>query len=192
MISAPCPYCRAKLDKQPTRKKACPHCGQFIFVRKGELVTEGEAQIRDWLVRLEGIGITRRMFDQERKTLDKKFGHPAKAGDVVWGLLNQQLLRAISADDKKLIHLEMAHVLQVEGKDPSPMLTEAARQELLNYQATGVKKVKIHTANDQHVCPACQAHAKRVFSLSEALAAMPIPGGCTSEHGCRCFYSPVF
>ena len=39
-----CPYCGGKLEKKPTRKKKCPHCSEFIMVRKGELYTEAQVQ----------------------------------------------------------------------------------------------------------------------------------------------------
>jgi hypothetical protein len=32
-----CPYCETALDKMPGRKKACPACGKFIYVRKRPL-----------------------------------------------------------------------------------------------------------------------------------------------------------
>jgi DNA-directed RNA polymerase subunit RPC12/RpoP len=28
-----CPYCEEELAKKPERKTACPHCGNYIFVR---------------------------------------------------------------------------------------------------------------------------------------------------------------
>jgi tetratricopeptide (TPR) repeat protein len=33
MDLAACPYCNRKLEKTPGRKKACPHCGNYIYVR---------------------------------------------------------------------------------------------------------------------------------------------------------------
>ena len=43
-----CPYFKEKLDKISTRKKKCPHCSKFFFVRtrsldsKSVLVTEDQ------------------------------------------------------------------------------------------------------------------------------------------------------
>src|ERR1700733_3999817 len=49
-IDAVCPNCNQRLDKKPGRKKKCPHCGRFIYVRtrpsdeKKVLVTEAQAE----------------------------------------------------------------------------------------------------------------------------------------------------
>jgi len=47
MPPAPCPYCDKLIDPKPTRKRKCPHCGQPIFVRAGELLTEFAAAVLD-------------------------------------------------------------------------------------------------------------------------------------------------
>ena len=55
-------------------------------------------------------------------------------------------------------------------------------------------------AHDERVCAYCQSLDRKVFTIQEALEAMPIPGPiCTdgnqqTPHGgrCRCDYSPVF
>jgi uncharacterized Zn finger protein (UPF0148 family) len=45
-----CPYCGSSLAERPKRKKKCPHCGNYIYVRtrpadrKKVLVTEEQAQ----------------------------------------------------------------------------------------------------------------------------------------------------
>lgn len=39
-----CPYCRRKLEKKPTRKSKCPHCGELIYVREGDLLREDELE----------------------------------------------------------------------------------------------------------------------------------------------------
>lgn len=40
-----CPYCAARLEPRPTRKKQCPACGQTMYVRHGVLVTESDAKV---------------------------------------------------------------------------------------------------------------------------------------------------
>lgn len=189
--AATCPYCKAALEKPPARKKACPSCGQFIFVRRGMLVTEEEAQIQDWTVRLEGIGITRSMFDRERQSLTQRFNRAASATDAIWGLLNQRVLQVKSFHERKIIYLEMANVLRQEGKSFNHILTEAAKQDLLNAQQLGIKRVEILTANDGNVCAGCRAHAGRVLTIKDALATTPIPNDCASPNGCRCMYLSV-
>jgi DNA-directed RNA polymerase subunit RPC12/RpoP len=48
-VEPKCPYCGHTLEKKPVRKKKCPSCGNFIFVRtrpsdrQKVLVTEQQA-----------------------------------------------------------------------------------------------------------------------------------------------------
>lgn len=37
-----CPYCNNPLEKKPTRKKKCPSCGEYIYVKKGQLYKEDD------------------------------------------------------------------------------------------------------------------------------------------------------
>ena len=60
VMNTNCPYCSTPLDPVPGRKKKCPHCGKFIFVRtrpsdrQRVLVTEeGAEQIEEEWQRLQ-------------------------------------------------------------------------------------------------------------------------------------------
>ena len=68
-----CPYCKIELDTVFKRKKKCPQCDKFIFVRNGQLMTEDEANIEDWLIGLAQFGITKKDFDSNRQALSKQF-----------------------------------------------------------------------------------------------------------------------
>jgi hypothetical protein len=50
-VDAICPYCSSALEKKPGRKKKCPDCGNFIYVRTRpidrERVLVTEAQIAE-------------------------------------------------------------------------------------------------------------------------------------------------
>ena len=87
--SAVCPYCKVQLAKRPQRKKKCPSCGNFIFVRtlpttrEKVLATEAEARRIDeewaqrhrhmrWLDFLNANGISERAFAQKKKTYREK------------------------------------------------------------------------------------------------------------------------
>lgn len=52
-----CPYCHTYLEKAPTRKKQCPHCGNDIYVRKAKLLTHKEAIFQDARAQLLGMSI---------------------------------------------------------------------------------------------------------------------------------------
>ena len=54
-----CPYCQYEFPETPTRKKKCPNCGNYVYVRKGILLTEEQVNIEDWISRVEALGITR-------------------------------------------------------------------------------------------------------------------------------------
>lgn len=45
-MSAQCPNCGGSLATSPTRKKKCPHCGNYIYVRQGQLVGEIQVEFR--------------------------------------------------------------------------------------------------------------------------------------------------
>lgn len=82
-IKTRCPYCNKELSVKPIKTQECPHCGENIFVRSGGLVTEEEAKIMDWLVRLEFVGGNRQDFDKQRNELSKQFGTPASVNDTI-------------------------------------------------------------------------------------------------------------
>jgi len=52
-LDSVCPYCAAALEKKPSRKKKCPDCNNFIYVRtrpfdrKRVLVTEAQRDLID-------------------------------------------------------------------------------------------------------------------------------------------------
>lgn len=64
-----------------------------------------------------------------------------------------------------------------------------ARKALLKYKREGVTHVKTLTCNDSHVCSECRKLSGRVIPIDKALSQMPIPHVCTSEMGCRCWYT---
>ena len=123
---ARCPTCGSKLQKRPKRKQKCPHCGNLILVRSGQLVTEKEASIADYLARIEGFGVSRRDFDSAEKELSKRFGQSASVNDTVWSILNQLVGRyASDSVTSERIYREMAALVSREGRDPTPYLVEA-------------------------------------------------------------------
>jgi hypothetical protein len=121
-----CPNCNAVLQSKPTRKQECPRCGKSIHVRVGELLTEDQATVKDWLVHLERFGITQRDFDRHKRELSLQFGTSASVNDTLWRILNQLVLTcAKDASFLEQVYREMARLTSSEGRDPTQYLTEA-------------------------------------------------------------------
>lgn len=96
---AVCPYCNFEFEERPSRKKKCPNCGNFIFVRQGRLLTQEEAEIDDWLKRVEYLGVTKKVFLEEQEILSQRFGMKASVNDTAWGILNKLVVRKRNNSD---------------------------------------------------------------------------------------------
>lgn len=130
-----CPNCNFILADKPVRKQKCPQCDNYILVRNGELVTEEEANILDWLLRLEHFGVSRRDFDKHRKELSQQFGQLADVNDTVWRILNH--LIEVKYKDfvaQEQIYREMAAFVSNEGKDPTEYLIQAEKVKEKHHQ----------------------------------------------------------
>lgn len=203
-MESSCPYCNKKLTKVPSRKTKCPFCDLWIYVRTKQnifsstLLKESDAMAIDWLKKLEVFGITENDFLKKQEELTKKLKSKAKNSDVVWDLLNQQLLRAQSIHERKIVYLNMARFLYEEGKNPYDFLKEVAKCDLLRFKESGLKiKVKINSCGSQNnSCKECQILDGKVFTIDDALREMPIPNKkCTYDKNkggfpwCRCLWS---
>jgi len=196
-----CPYCEFELDKKPTRKKKCPNCSEFIFVRRGELYTE--KQVKEiifkskWLSWLERYGASEEMFTQIRERLSKQFGFEASVNDTIWGLMNTLTGQQEDLIDMVQIYLLMGDFVEEEGKDPEPYVRQAMQLEetRIKKEVLGYKKelgeyyklrVKVSTCNDDIVCDRCNEISKRTYNIDDFLKKMPIPNNCSNPRGCRC------
>ena len=161
-------------------------------MRQGNLRTQEQAEIQDWLKQLQYLDVTRKEFDRHQKQLSKQFGQKPAVNDTVWRILNSRVASTRDHHILLQVYSEMARLVEKEGKDPKPYYAKVSRHELLEIKEGGLyEKVRVQTCNDDHVCSACRELAKRTFTIEEALATLPVPNGCQSETGCRCFYEPV-
>jgi len=156
------------------------------------LATEEAAKVIDWLETLEHYGVTRQEFLSKKRRLSKKFGTEAADGDVIWSLFTDLIIQCAQASDfrtPQTIYRNMATFKEEEWKDSFHSLQQASRMELMDLKQSGCTKVKTLTCNDQYVCQSCRALKKQVFSIDDALEAMPLPNkDCTTEGWCRCSY----
>jgi hypothetical protein len=187
-----CPYCKGVLESAPTRKTRCAHCGRYILVRAGRLVTEDEATTADWLARVAHLGVSRRDFDRHREELTKKFGTHATVNDTIWRILNVLIGRARDVGTLRSVYWEMGALAAREGKDPKPYLAEAMKLELEEHRRQGVTTVRVvncgKRGDDPHTCPACKALYGKRMTIDEAVSQMPVPSVCQQQSGCRCSY----
>ena len=131
-VQSKCPYCASMLEKRPLRKKKCPNCGNFVYVRstptgqKKLLVTEQQASGIDNAWRhyhreklLESDPEYRREYEQVKAELMIERGTEPPAGDIRWALAKKQLLQHVRDGDWGLYRntkVEMAQQLQGERK----------------------------------------------------------------------------
>jgi hypothetical protein len=114
----------------PGRKKKCPSCSNFIFVRtrpsdgQKVLVTEAQAQEieEQWAIvsgTYDEYVANREAFESERAALAMKFGCQPSDDDVTWSLLNKDLLLHAGNEDWGLYintKLRMADLLRKGNK----------------------------------------------------------------------------
>lgn len=132
-----CPYCSQTLDKMPGRKKKCPHCGNYIYVRtrpsdnKRVLVTEQDAAKIDeqWMMEhgtYDAYLANKREFETQKAELAKKWGRELSDNDVYWAIYNKQLLEHAEKGDWGLYRntrLNMAELLRRRKKSRSALET---------------------------------------------------------------------
>lgn len=129
-VEAVCPYCNCSLEKKPGRKKKCPECNNYIYVRTspktGEKILITEAQIdiieEQWSI-INGTHSEyiqrKKIIEKEGKSLKKKFGREPSENEIKWSLLNKELIDNASRGNWGLYRntkLNMAELLLEESK----------------------------------------------------------------------------
>lgn len=209
-----CPYCNTNLDKTPKRKKKCPSCNNYIHVRrtldenKPILVTEEKAKQLDeeriksnanesLLRTIQHYGFTEEEFKQRRKESYEKNKYIMNVNDVIWSLFQSRvhdLIKEGNHGTASGVYFQMALFLaSEESKRPQHTLEASSRSRLLDYKASGCKKVEIIPAGNG--CEHCNNLKGKVYDIEEALETMPLPNkDCTfdmhenGQYFCRCIY----
>jgi len=134
-VDAVCPHCNQPLVKKPGRKKKCPHCGEFIFVRtrpsdeQRVLVTAAQAEEieEQWSIvngtHAEYLAQNKRFSDEKAK-LATRFRREPSENDIKWSLLNKDLIGHANNANWGLYRnakCEMAEILRKESRT-SPAL----------------------------------------------------------------------
>ncbi|WP_292466460.1 hypothetical protein [Methanolobus sp.] len=204
-----CPYCNTELEQMPKGKKKCPHCSNYIRVRKpmiGEekvLMTEEEADdvafVAEQLKGLEYYNITQDDYVNTRKHLKEEHGEKTGPVDVLWTMVKNLNDNAIEKKDIDTIRNTlwiMSLILYREGRDFIRLKQESEKMRLVKYRKEGVEMVKISSPGP---CEACAKNNGKVLTIDEALETMPIPNpDCTTKTRdgpsgwCRCRYVVFF
>ena len=213
-----CPSCSAVLKKFPARKTKCPHCGNFIYVKRapGEsekrLVTEAHAvgiealwgaradeQAAEEFCRLYRIDARR--YEQVRNTLSKSTEPASLRWSTEYFLAREQAATETDLHVRKMLYFHLAQLCEQKKlyRDRRDFTAKMHETELRAYEGsmgvvTGVR-VKPGKAD---ICAACQASAGKTYTLEQALAEQPLPcAGCTCDETgndpglCRCYYSMI-
>jgi hypothetical protein len=195
LFSIRCPYCGGELENKPGRKKRCPHCENYIYIREGEMKTETEKDLIDFVNRgtAQELGVTISGLERERKRLSEQFGAPASGNDAIWSILNKALEPGNPQKNTNL-YFEMERIAQMEGcefdhvrKAKNKSKRRMFRQELQELNGSGMV-ARVYTKNDHLVCDKCRKLSEQTFSIDELLERMPIPDECENPDGCRCSY----
>lgn len=102
-VDSACPYCSTILDRRPKRKKKCPHCGNFIYVRTRPLdrlqvlLTEEQTHQlgSEWAIyheTFETHNVEEADYRAAEAKLKESWPIDPSPRDVLWSLYNQRLL----------------------------------------------------------------------------------------------------
>jgi hypothetical protein len=125
-----CPYCSSSLDKMPGRKKQCPNCGNFMYVRtrpidgkKVVITKHAIGQVENLWTMLYDVRqvhiADEKVFEKEKAILSTRFRGKPSDHDVFWSICNKQLLEYSKQSDWGLFRntrLNMAQLLTLERK----------------------------------------------------------------------------
>jgi hypothetical protein len=213
----PCPKCGHIVIVEKKRKLPCPGCGCSLFVEYNgenrELVMLDDEGLERFRKRGEELriigngikwfgrrGMTKQAIEDERIRLEK-IGHPCRYWDAVWTLAGEIASRELRRGDHqelRSLYYSMALFLSLDGKDPSILLRESHRHELLYIGRPDIL-VEISGPANTWDCQACKKlHGKRM-TVAEALRTQPLPNPrCTHRMDdggypfCRCCYARVY
>ena len=170
-----CPNCHERLDKRPTRKSKCPHCGLTIFVkyspddRVKRLVTAERNEEIEALWAAYNVRQAQLSLDNE----GAMYG-------LAPGLTRESLpmhLKAVAKDASVDIQIRRMAAFQVSsasaGNDRSVWRIIGYRLELEQLLAQGFRRVKIRGGVSP--CSSCAALVGTVYLTAEVKSRRPIP-----------------
>ncbi len=129
-LDSTCPNCGTQLEVRPSRKKKCPHCGEFIYVRTRPAdrarVLVNEAEAKELEIQWSLASGTRQPlvqdeehFEMVRSQLADRFAQEPADNDVWWSIYNTDLVERTTRGDWGLYRntrFSMGELLRSEGK----------------------------------------------------------------------------
>jgi hypothetical protein len=94
-------------------------------------------------------------------------------GDIVWGVLNQRLLRAQTTSEQRSLSLTMATWLRHEHKPNAHILRVFHQLDCRTYADAGVTRVRVNGGFPD--CRASRMLHGQQFSIADAIRKSPIP-----------------
>jgi len=125
-----CPYCDSELDKFPGRKKKCPSCGEFIYVRTRPNDEKKILVREDQIIEVEELWsikngnhkeflAERKLFSDKKAELASSLGKEPNDNEVKYALLELELEKYANEYQWGLYRnarLSMGDILKKEGK----------------------------------------------------------------------------
>jgi hypothetical protein len=191
-----CPYCKSELSPPPKRMKACPKCGNNVYVRSTQDLLSGTCFTFETAMAIDAYkeNLASKEFIKDHyayyeKLLREKKGKNPTPLLIVWEALKDY------ANQDNTVYYSMALLLGKLGKDPNPALERYAKGELIKYRSGGLEKVEILSGNES--CDEC-INQRKEYTIDEALRLMPLSNRKCSfkmfyeEYSfCRCTYLTV-
>lgn len=136
-----CPYCKQGLLKTPSRKKKCPHCGKYIYVRtrpldrRRVLIRENQREDveREWKKYYEEKELRQllqdKAFQKEKQRLSEELGRDPTLAELKLVVANKQMVAYAARRQWGLFRnckLTIAKTLEKEGnlKDALSIILE--------------------------------------------------------------------
>lgn len=190
----PCPYCGQPLAKMPTRKTACPHCGNAVYLKytpqnptrrlmRADEAERVEAQWREHSarqameLRAEGAGITREEIEAE----------VARTNLSVDSALRSIASRRALEGDRNAILLMQRLACPAEAQIWHLLFLEVDLARYRNSQVLTGRKIVFRSRDNMRICClGCAALHGREITARDNVRDL-VPSDCPrAPHGLGC------
>jgi Zn finger protein HypA/HybF involved in hydrogenase expression len=199
--SGRCPYCDGLISPKPTRKRRCPHCGQTLFVRGGEALTEFAAHVHDE----ELANLPEEKIERPRGpgvAIGRWCPHCDAPVTFVYDVRGARFTCRECANSVFRIGAELLDAAgfaqwKVERAAISEMRRAAAARELRALQDPDVvgtfPLISIRTSKDAWCCQECAARDGEIIPTRTCtIQTLPPFAACQNlERGCQCIFLSV-